>query len=136
MVFAGPVVGVVEEAGVFVGFDLIAFENPFDGAFAVDDVVVGDERDVFERDMTVVNDLRFVFLGCKAHFVYAEGGFGDVVHGGGQPVEEDLGGPGARLGCIVFYSFVCNEGIRGRGGPVSGCGAFGGEVVVMEAESG
>lgn len=106
--FACPVVGVVEEAGVFVGFDLIAFENPFDGAFAVDDVVVGDERDVFERDMTVVDDLRFVFFGCEAHFVYAEGGFGDVVHRDDRTIEDDLRGSGAQLRCIVFYSFICN----------------------------
>lgn len=136
VVFAGPVVGVVEEAGVFVGFDLIAFENPFDGAFAVDDVVVSDERNVFERDMTVVDDLRFVFLGCEAHFVYAEGGFGDVVHGGDLSIEDDLRGIAAGFRSIVFYSFICNEGIRGRGVPVSGSGCFGGEVIIMEMEFG
>lgn len=134
--FAGPVVGVVEEARVFVGFNLIAFENPFDGAFAVDDVVVGDDRDVFERDMTVVDDLRFVFLGCETHFVYAEGGFGDVVHRDDRTIEDDLRGSGARLGCIVFYSFICNEGIRGRGVPISGAGCFGDEAIVVTVEFG
>ena len=134
--FAGPVVGVVEDAGVFVGFDLIAFKNPFDGAFAVDDVVVGDERDVFERDTTVVDDLRFVFLGCETHFVYVEGGFGDVVYRDDGTIEENLRGIVAGFGNIIFYSFICNKGIRGRGVPVSGSGCFGGKAIVVKVEFG
>ena len=42
----GPVVGVVGDGALFVGGELVAFHDPFDGAFAVDGVVVGFGGDV------------------------------------------------------------------------------------------
>ncbi len=44
--FGGPVVGVVGDAAFFVYGDLVALHDPLDGAFAVDDVVVGFGGDV------------------------------------------------------------------------------------------
>lgn len=111
MAFTCPVLGVIEEAGVFVSFDLIAFKDPFEGTFAVDDVVVGLGGDVLECDAVVVEDGAFVFFGKKSHFADDESVFGDAVHGGNCAIEENLRGLAAGFGGIVFYLFVCNKGV-------------------------
>lgn len=54
--FGGPEVGVVGDAAVLVGGDGLSLHDPFEGGFAVDDVVVGGGRDVFQGDVFVVND--------------------------------------------------------------------------------
>jgi hypothetical protein len=48
IVFAAPVVGVVFDAGGFVDGDLVALHDPFEGGLAVDDAVVGFQRDAVE----------------------------------------------------------------------------------------
>ena len=128
--FAGPVVGVVEDAGVFVSFDLIAVKNPFEGTSAVDDVVVSLGGDVLEGDAAVVEDCAFVFFGGEADFVDDEGFFRDIFNCRGGAIEED-GGAG-----LPLDDFVCGEGVRD--GRLAGgrFGIFSGEVVVVEVEFG
>src|SRR4051812_10475423 len=55
-----PIVGVVDDAAVLVLGDLIPLHDPFDRGLAVDDVLVGFERYIRQRYMTVVNDGRLV----------------------------------------------------------------------------
>ena len=52
--FCGPEVGVVGDAAVFVGGDGLALHDPVDGGFAVDDVVVGFQRNAGDGDVFVV----------------------------------------------------------------------------------
>ena len=59
--FGGPEVGVVLDAAVFVFADRLAFHDPFEGGFAVDDVVVGFFGDVADRKM---GGLNFILLGA------------------------------------------------------------------------
>ena len=79
--FAAPVVGVVLDAAGFVDGDLVALNDPFDGRLAVDDVIVGFQRDAIEGEVGVVVDAGLVrleagvFLGGRG---LSEGHFGDV----------------------------------------------------------
>ena len=79
--FAAPVVGVVDDAAGFVLGDLVAFHDPFEGGFAVDDVVVGIERDAIEGEVGVVVDAGLVSLeagGLLGGRRLGEGHLGDV----------------------------------------------------------
>jgi hypothetical protein len=67
--FCRPVVGIVGDAAVFVGGDLVAFHDPFDGAFAVDDVDVGFGRYVFDGDLAVVNNGIFTIFIRETHLL-------------------------------------------------------------------
>jgi len=89
--FDGPVVGIVGDAAGFVGFDALAFDEPIEGRFAVDDVVVGGGGDVFDGDFGVVDDgaavvdgFAVLFLFGVFHFDYAVvvGGLGFAIEGG------------------------------------------------------
>lgn len=53
--FGGPEVGIVHNAAVFVGGDGLAFHDPVDGGFAVDDVVVGFKGNAGDGDVLVVD---------------------------------------------------------------------------------
>ncbi len=44
--FFEPLVGVVDDAAGFVGFDVVEVDDPLEGCAAVDDVAVGVGRDV------------------------------------------------------------------------------------------
>ena len=48
--FFEPLVGVVDDAAGFVGFDVVAVDDPFEGFAAVDDVAVVVGRDVAEAN--------------------------------------------------------------------------------------
>lgn len=76
-------VGVVGDVAGFVGGDGLAFHDPFDGGFAVDDVGVGFEGDVAKGDVGIVEDGGLVgkgFSGLRV-FGFAEAHFGDAVVG-------------------------------------------------------
>ena len=70
--FAGPVVGVVGDAGLFVGGDGLPFHHPFQRRFAVDDVVISGYGDVFHGDFVVVDDAGFVVFFGEFHFAHGE----------------------------------------------------------------
>ena len=53
--FEGPGVGVIDDAGVLVSFDALAFDDPVEGGFAIDDVVVGGKGNVGDGDVGVVD---------------------------------------------------------------------------------
>jgi len=74
--FEGPGVGVVDDAGVLVGFDALAFDDPVEGGFAVDDVVVGLEGDVGDGDVGVVDQGGLVALLDVFHLLDAVKGLG------------------------------------------------------------
>lgn len=79
--FLAPVVGVVLDAGGFVDGDLVAFHDPFEGGLAVDDVVVGFQRDAIEGEEGVVMDAGLVRLesgGFLRGRGLGEGHLGDV----------------------------------------------------------
>ena len=60
---AAPVVCVVHDAALLVRGDGVAFHDPLDGEFAVDDVVVGLGLDAAECGRGVVDDdILSVFL--------------------------------------------------------------------------
>ena len=107
--FGGPEVGVVGDAAVFVGGDGLALHDPFEGGLAVDDVVVGGERDVFEGDEVVVNDGGFVVHILAAGEVFCLGEF-------------HLGDPVASVcdrrrlrGYWGEHLFHCHAGMTGHG---------------------
>jgi len=58
--FGGPEVGGVGDTAGLVGGDGLALHHPFEGGLAVDDGVVGFQRDVAERDEGIVDDGGFV----------------------------------------------------------------------------
>ncbi len=85
------------DAAVGVGFHGLAFHDPFEGGFAVDDVVIRFQRDVADGDVVVVDDGGFVVDGLvgfgvagfgELHLLHAVGavleimqrGGGDLVH--------------------------------------------------------
>ena len=45
-----PLVGVVDDAAGFVGFDVVTIDDPFEGCGAIDDVAVGVGWDVAEAN--------------------------------------------------------------------------------------
>lgn len=55
-VLAGPVVWVVADAAVLIHGHLVALHEPFEGGLALDDVVVGFQRDAIEGEVGVVMD--------------------------------------------------------------------------------
>ena len=67
--FIAPGVGVVDDAAGFVGGDGVALHDPFDGRFAVDDVLVGFEGDIAQDGSAVVDDDIFDAFLREAHFV-------------------------------------------------------------------
>ena len=92
--FDCPVIRVVDDAAVFVGFDTLAFDDPFQRGFAVDDIVVGVEWNATHGDFGVVNDGAFVFACAKFHF-------GDVEVFSRQAVEVAV-----ELDGVGFYAFI------------------------------
>ncbi len=92
--FFAPGVGVVGDAAGFVGGDGVALHDPFDGGFAVDDVIVGFQGDVAEGDGVVVDDGAFLAFFRESHFadavVFANAVFGDGVGFDGFVVEVPL----------------------------------------------
>ena len=58
--FKGPVVGVVHDAARLVGGDGVAFHEPFDGGFAVDDVFVGLKGNACDGELFVIDDAALV----------------------------------------------------------------------------
>ena len=80
---AAPVVGVVHDAALLVRGDGVAFHDPLDGGFAVDDVVVGLGRDAAERGRGVVDDgVSYAFF-REAHFRHPEVAGGVLLQGVG-----------------------------------------------------
>jgi len=78
--FEGPGVGVVDDAGVLVGFDALAFDDPVEGGFAVDDVFVGLEGNLGDGDIGVVDEGGLVaFLGVFHLFNAVEDLGGEAV---------------------------------------------------------
>ena len=69
IVFNSPIVGIICDTGSFVGGNGIAFHNPFDSRFAIDDVFVCFERDVRDGDFVVIDDAGFIVFGF--HFAVA-----------------------------------------------------------------
>ena len=67
-----PVVGVIGDAGFFVGGYSLAFHHPFNGGFSVYDVVVGGFGDVFHGNFAVVDDFGFIVFFGKFHFDHTE----------------------------------------------------------------
>ena len=65
--FFEPLVGVVDDAAGFVGFDVVAVDDPFERCAAVDNVAVGVERDVAEDKVIVDADSVFGFFVGPAH---------------------------------------------------------------------
>ena len=80
---AAPVVGVVHDAALLVRGDGVAFHDPLDGGFAVDDVVVGLGRDAAERGRGVVDDGVSHAFFREAHFRHSEVAGGILVQGVG-----------------------------------------------------
>lgn len=83
VVLAAPVVGVVHDAALLVRGDGVAFHDPLDGGFAVDDVVVGLGRDAAERGRGVVDDGVSHAFFREAHFRHSEVAGGILVQGVG-----------------------------------------------------
>lgn len=98
--FCGPEIGVVDDAALFVLRDGLAFHDPFDGWFSVDDVVVGFQWDFVDGDVFVVDHRGFVvdtlagfriFALREFHFLHVEVFVGQtqfVLHGS-CPLFED-----------------------------------------------
>lgn len=64
---AHRLVGVVDDAALFVGFHDLSFHHPFQRGLAVDDVVIGLTGHVLERDVVIVDEGREVlFLALAA----------------------------------------------------------------------
>lgn len=80
---AAPVVGVVHDAALLVRGDGVAFHDPLDGGFAVDDVVVGLGRDAAERGRGVVDDGVSHAFFREAHFRHPEVAGGVLLQGVG-----------------------------------------------------
>ena len=76
---------------------MVAFHDPFDGAFAVDGVVVSFGGDVLDGDGAVEDDGLFMPLFGEAHFFHGEvagfgAGDGDILRGWhGFVVEVEVG---------------------------------------------
>ena len=49
----GPVVGVVFDAGILVGLDLIAFHDPFNGASAIAHIIISQQGDMAWLNLVV-----------------------------------------------------------------------------------
>ena len=79
--FGGVEVGVVGDAAVFVGADALALDDPLDGGFAVDYVVVGSQGDVGDCYGFVVDYRGFVVDAFAGGGVFGFGKFhlGDAV---------------------------------------------------------
>lgn len=59
-----PVIGIVGDQGVLVLCDLISFQDPVNGGFAVEDIIVCFGRNVLNLDVFVEKDpVFFSFLG-------------------------------------------------------------------------
>lgn len=101
--FDGPGVGVVDYAGVFVGFEALAFHHPVEGGFAVDHVVVGGERNVAHGDVVIIQQGAFVVYGFAVEFLLAIAHFFN-------PIESCRIGGGAsgnhNASCIGWDAFV------------------------------
>jgi len=65
-----PVVGVVDDAALFVGGDGVALHHPLNRTFAVDHIRIGRGRNVADGDGAVVDDGVFAILGGEAHLLY------------------------------------------------------------------
>lgn len=135
----GVVVGVVGDVAVFVGGDGLAFHDPFDGGFAVDDVVVGFERDVAEGDVGIVVDDGLVGNAFSAGGVggFAETHLGDAEMLGGEHVGREFAGvEGDGVGFDAFVVQVeVGELSSGAGKGPEGVGAFdGGDAGQLFAE--
>lgn len=83
VVLAAPVVGVVHDAALLVRGDGVAFHDPLDGGFAVDDVVVGLGRDAAECGRGVVDDGVSHAFFREAHFRHSEVAGGVLLQGVG-----------------------------------------------------
>ena len=120
--FEGPGVGVVDDAGVLVGFDALTFDDPVEGGFAVDYVFVGLEGNVGDGDVGVVDEGGLVaFLGVFHLF----------------NAVEDLGGEGVLVagdrGRVLVHGLVVDvqvgQGAAGAGkGPEVGGGLDAGDA--------
>lgn len=137
--FVGVEVGVVGDLAGFVGGDGLAFHDPFDGGFAVDDVVVGFEGDVAEGDMGIVVDDGFVgkaFAGGGV-FGFAEAHFGDAEVVGGELFGREFAGvegDGVFGGAFVVEMEV-GEAAAGLAEGAEGLDAFdGGDAGQLFAE--
>ena len=120
--FEGPGVGVVDDAGVLVGFDALAFDDPVEGGFAVDDVFVGLEGDVGDGDVGVVDQGGLVAFPGVFHLLDAVEGLG----GEGALVAGDRGR--VRVHGLVVDVQV-GQGAAGAGeGPEVGGGLDAGDA--------
>jgi hypothetical protein len=61
-VLFAPVVGDVDDPAVLIPCHLIPLDDPFDRRLAVDDVLIGLQRDFRDRDVAVVDDPGLVPL--------------------------------------------------------------------------
>ena len=99
---------------------MVAFHDPFDGAFAVDGVVVGFGGNVLDGDGAVVDDGAFLSFFGEAHFFDDEvAGFGtgdsDVFAGRhGFVVEVKVGELAACFGEAPEVALLFDEGDAGE----------------------
>ena len=70
--FLCPVVRIIYNTAGFVGLDLIALHDPFDGGSTIDYVIVGFQGDVGQLDPGGELDDRFIFLVREAHLLHME----------------------------------------------------------------
>ena len=68
-------VGVVDDAGAFVGGDLVLVDDPFEGGAVAEAVVVRGEWDPAQGEEVVVAELGLIF-GVELHVFDAEGDVG------------------------------------------------------------
>ena len=80
VVFPTPIVGVVLDTTCTIYSNCIPLHYPFNSRLAVYDIIVGSERYVLKRDVTIVQDFRLIGNQfpivvpdfCKAHFLHCE----------------------------------------------------------------
>ena len=70
MVLTGPIIGIILDERLLVLGDGVTLHDPFDGRFAVDDILVGFLRDVLDGDVAVIDDHTLIVLRLEAHFIY------------------------------------------------------------------
>ncbi len=99
---------------------MVAFHDPFDGAFAVDGVVPGFGGDVLNGDGAVVDDGVFLSFFGEAHFFDGEvagfgAGDGDILRGrNGFVVEVEVGEFAACLAEAPEVAGLFDEGDTGE----------------------
>ena len=97
--FQSPVVGVVGDAALFVGADLVTVDEPVQGGAAAQTVLLCFGWDAFQGDVGVVEDAGFVRVvpfAVVSHFLHAVGVGNVVIEVRGMDFCQGVG----------FYGFV------------------------------